>query len=97
MPTPHVIAGRLMMRQWDPHHGLRETPVAFESLDELFAQCLAAGNPEVLDRLSIHGFDAAGQPRVVSFVFQSITVSHQADTPAASQEKTLDNFKDIDK
>lgn len=75
MPASHVTAGTIVLRQWDRAHGLRETSQAFSSLDELYAQCLAVDAPEVIDRIIIRGLDADGHLRVVTFVFQSITIS----------------------
>lgn len=75
---PKVLEGKIVLRQWDRAQGLTETPKAFSSLDELYAQCLAATDPDLLDRIIIQGVDEKGQPRVLTFVFQSITVSpHQ--------------------
>jgi hypothetical protein len=75
MPASHVTAGTIVLRQWDRAHGLRETPRAFSSLDELYALCLTVDAPEVIDRIIIDGRDADDSPRVLTFVFQSITVS----------------------
>jgi hypothetical protein len=75
MSSSYVTAGTIVLRFWDRTQGLREIPQGFNSLDELYAQCLAVDAPEVIDRIIIQGVDAAGQPRVVTFVFQSITIS----------------------
>lgn len=75
MSTSHVSAGTIILRRWDRAQGLREDELAFQSLDQLYAQCLEADNPQVIDRIVIRGQDASGQTRVVTFVFQSITVS----------------------
>ncbi len=72
-----VIEGKIVLRQWQPGAGLTETPRLFTTLDELYAQCLAAANPDLIDRIVISGEDEHGQPRVITFVFQSITVSSQ--------------------
>lgn len=72
---PHVIEGELILRAWDRAAGLSETSAKFSSLDELYAYCLSAGKPQLIDRIIIHGHDDLDQPRVLTFVFQSITVS----------------------
>jgi hypothetical protein len=71
---PKVVNGTLIFRQW-AHTGLLETSKSFTSLDELYAHCLEAADPEIVDRIVIQGLDADGHPRVLTFVFQSITVS----------------------
>ena len=75
--TPRVLEGKLVLRSWDRAAGLTETPKSFNSLDELYAHCLATTDPELVDRIVIRGYDEQGQPRVLTFVFQSITVSSQ--------------------
>lgn len=72
-----VIEGKIVLRQWKHGTGLVETPRVFHTLDELYAQCLSAENPDLIDRIVITGEDENGQPRVMTFVFQSITVSAQ--------------------
>ena len=69
-----VSAGTIVLRHWD-RTGLTETPQSFHSLDELYAYCLAVTDPQVVDRIVIMGHDEAGHPRVLTFVFQSITVT----------------------
>ena len=69
-----VTEGTIVLRQWG-RTGLTETPKTFHSLDELYAYCLGTTDPEVVDRIVIHGRDEHGQPRVLTFVFQSITVT----------------------
>lgn len=69
-----VMEGTIVMRHWD-RVGLTETPKTFHTLDELYAYCLETTDPEVVDRIVIHGQDETGQPRVLAFVFQSITVT----------------------
>jgi hypothetical protein len=76
MTTPQVTEGTIVRREWALADGLRERSHTFHSLDELYALCLATETPQVIDRLIIQGVDALNQPRVVTFVFQSITVSH---------------------
>lgn len=75
MPSSHVTDGTIVLRQWDRTQGLLETPQDFHSLDELYALCLAVDAPNVIDRIVIRGRDAEDRPRVITFVFQSITVS----------------------
>ena len=65
----------IILRQWDKESGLIETPAAFGSLEELYAVCLATNNPSLIDRIIIRGLNAEGVPQVVTFVFQSITVT----------------------
>ena len=72
---PKVLEGRLILRHWDQNAGLTETPQVFSSLDELYAHCLATGDPHLVDRIVIEGQDGTGESRVLTFVFQSITVS----------------------
>ena len=68
----------IILRRWDNVSGLIETPVAFASLEELYATCLATENPSLIDRVIIRGHNAEGVPQVVTFVFQSITVTPSA-------------------
>lgn len=65
----------IILRRWDRQAGLVETPLPFSSLDELYAHCLATTDPALIDRIIIHGLNEEGQPQVVTFVFQSITVT----------------------
>jgi hypothetical protein len=71
---PKVLEGTMVLRQWD-RLGLTENSKTFNSLDELYAYCLAAGDPEVVDRIVIRGRDEHNHIRVLTFAFQSITVS----------------------
>ena len=71
-----VTEGTIVLRHWD-RVGLTETPKVFTSLDELYAYCLSTTDPQVVDRIIIEGRDDLGQPRVLTFVFQSITVTPQ--------------------
>lgn len=75
MTLPHITEGTIVRREWEHAQGLRERSLSFHSLDELYALCLATDAPQVIDRIVIQGIDAHNQPRVVTFVFQSITVS----------------------
>lgn len=74
---PKVVEGRIVLRHWDRTSGLTETPQVFSSLDELYAHCLAATDPHLVDRIVIQGEDENGEPRLLTFVFQSITVSSE--------------------
>ncbi len=65
----------LVLRRWDREAGLVETPLAFDSLDEMYALCLATTDPALIDRIIIRGHDEAGVPQIVTFTFQSITVT----------------------
>ncbi len=73
-----VQNGIVIFRRWDRHAGLDETSTPFASLDDLFELCLQANDPLLVDRVTIEGRDAAGALRMVTLVFQSVTVSdHQ--------------------
>jgi hypothetical protein len=72
---PAIQEGTLILRRWDKEAGLVETPVAFGSLEELYALCLANTDPALIDRIILRGHNAKGAPQVVTFVFQSITVT----------------------
>lgn len=76
MNLPHVSAGEVVMRHWSPE-GLTEHFLTFHSLDELYTYCLRTSDNEVVDRIIIYGADPLGNKRVVTFVFQSITVSSE--------------------
>jgi hypothetical protein len=73
-----VQDGTLILRRWDRQTGLTETPAAFKSLDELYALCLDTIDPSVIDRIIIRGLNPDGAPQVVTFVFQSITVTRDS-------------------
>jgi hypothetical protein len=72
--NPKVSEGTLVLREWG-RAGLTEASRSFHSLDELYAHCLTTEDPEVVDRIVIRGHDAGGHARVLTFVFQSMTVS----------------------
>ena len=67
-------------RRWDKEAGLIETPLAFASLDELHAMCLANIDSALIDRIIIRGRNTQGLPQVVTFDFQSITVAPNSKT-----------------
>ena len=75
---PEVQDCTIIRRRWDKEAGLVETPVAFGSLEELYALCLATTDPALIDRIIIRGRNAEGAPQVVTFIFQSITVTPSA-------------------
>jgi hypothetical protein len=70
-----VIQGHIVLRRWSRTSGLTEKPVTFSSLEELYTFCLSVADPDLVDRVVINGQDENGAPRVLTFVFQSITVS----------------------
>jgi len=72
---PEVQDCTVILRRWDKERGLIETPAAFNSLEELYAACLATHDPALIDRIIIRGRNAEGVPQVVTFIFQSITVT----------------------
>lgn len=73
--APRVSDGRLILRRWDPKAGLSESPLTFQTLDELFGLCLQIHEPDLVERIVINGFDQHGQPRVLTFTFQSVSIS----------------------
>lgn len=70
-----VHHGTVIFRRWDRHAGLDETATTFVSLDDLFKLCLQSNDPILVDRVTIEGKDSSGAPRVVTLVFQSVTLS----------------------
>ena len=54
--------------------------MTFSSLDDLFELCLQANDPLLVDRVTIEGKDASGTPRVVTLVFQSVTISERDES-----------------
>ncbi|GAB4466944.1 MAG: hypothetical protein Kow00120_31110 [Anaerolineae bacterium] len=72
---PKVSKGRVIFRRWSPPRGLYEQTQDFESLDDLFALCLQVDEPPLIDRIVIEGQDADGNPRVLTFNFQSLTIT----------------------
>jgi len=70
-----VTEGQIVLRRWSRTSGLTEKPRTFATLEELYEYCLSVADPDLVDRVVIHGQDESGQPRVLTFVFQSITVS----------------------
>jgi hypothetical protein len=78
-----VDYGTVIFRRWDRNSGLDETVRSFESLDDLFDLCLQANDPLLVDRVVIEGRDLAGTRRVVTLVFQSVTVSDSEGSESA--------------
>ena len=78
---PKVQHGTVIFRRWDRHSGLDETSAPFSSLDDLFELCLQANDPLLVDRITIRGVDAEGTERLVTLMFQSVTVSDGDDEP----------------
>jgi hypothetical protein len=74
-----VENGTVIFRRWDRHVGLDETSLAFSSLDDLFELCLQANDPMLVDRVTIEGKDSSGTPRIVTLVFQSVTISDRSE------------------
>jgi hypothetical protein len=70
-----VQNGRVIFRRWDKHIGLDETSMPFATLDDLFELCLQANDPMLVDRVTIEGKDANGARRMVTLVFQSVSVA----------------------
>ena len=68
-----------MVRQFDQGTGLAEHSTEFTTLAELYQSCLALSGPELVDRIVISGQDALGHDRVLTFVFQSMTVTPQSE------------------
>jgi len=64
----------LILRRWDEESGLTEHTQVYPSLDSLFSACLNIHSPDLIDRVIIRGQDSHGNERVLTFVFQSVTV-----------------------
>lgn len=73
--TTLVEQSHIVFRLWNDAEGLSETTQSFSTLNELFHLCLDAADPLLVDRVIIQGEDAAGNPRKLTLVFQSITIS----------------------
>jgi hypothetical protein len=65
----------LVVRRWDKEAGLTEHTQVYPTLDALYSACLNAKDTDLIDRIIIRGQDEGGAERVVTFVFQSVTVS----------------------
>lgn len=68
-----VNSGTIVFREWAGESGLSETEGTFATLDELFALCLDLGDPRLVDRIILNGYDEEGKTRSVTFSFQSVT------------------------
>lgn len=80
--SAHAHHNYVVFRHWDHQTGLDEVKRTFSTLDDLFALCLHASGTLLVDRVIIEGEDAEGTRRVVTLVFQSVTVS-DSDTDGA--------------
>lgn len=65
----------LVLRRWDKETGLTERTQVYPTLDALYSACLNVADTDLIDRIIIRGQDAVGKERVVTFVFQSVTVT----------------------
>ena len=65
----------LVLRRWDKDTGLTERTQVYPTLAALYSACLNVDDTDLIDRIIIRGLDAGGKERVVTFVFQSVTVS----------------------
>ncbi len=70
-----VEKGKIIFRQWDNIVGLQETEVPFRSVEDLFELCLEVSDPRMVERVVIEGEDDRGKPHVITFVFQSLTIT----------------------
>ncbi|MCD4685097.1 MAG: hypothetical protein K8S97_04075 [Anaerolineae bacterium] len=77
MPA-QIHNGKVIFRRWDKHAGLNETETTFSSLEDLFELCLQTNDPLLVDRVVIEGVDEHGAVRIVTLVFQSVTVTDEA-------------------
>ena len=64
----------LILRRWDQESGLTEHTRVYPSLESLYSACLNVGDTDLIDRIIIRGQDGSGKERVLTFVFQSVTV-----------------------
>jgi len=65
----------LVYRNWNRESGLTERTQVHPSLDALYKACLNARDSDLIDRIVIRGRDSEGKEQVVTFVFQSVTIS----------------------
>ncbi len=72
-----VKQGEVIFRQWD--EGLVETSRQFKTLKQLFQLCIDPPEARLVDRVHIHGVDDQGNPRRLTLVFQSVTVTGVTD------------------
>ncbi len=83
MPS-EVQTGSVIFRRWDKQTGLEEHTAAFATLADLFELCLQTRETLLVDRVIIEGEDADGARRVVTLVFQSVTVHDDLDSSTSS-------------
>ncbi len=72
--TETVNEVTLILRRWDRESGLSEHARVYPSLDSLYSACLGVSDPDLIDRIIIRGRDDTGKERILTFVFQSVTV-----------------------
>ncbi len=73
MMRPHAHSGLITFLEWTADKGLTETTASFETLDDLFAQCLRSGMHGHIEEVVIVGQDELGRPRQVTLTFRSAT------------------------
>ncbi len=73
MPAARVVQATIIYRVWKPDGELTEDEKSFTSLDELFALCLHAGDPPLVDRITLRGIDEDGDTRTLTLAFRSLT------------------------
>lgn len=76
--VPRVSKGTIIFRRWGETTGLDEESNSFHSIDELFSLCLHAGDPQLVDRIILRGVDDQGEPRTLTFTFQSLRIGDEA-------------------
>lgn len=69
--------GKVIFRHWNSKTGLQETEAPFSSLGELFDLCLQAHPTLLVDRVIVEGDDSNGAERMLTLVFQSVTVADE--------------------
>jgi hypothetical protein len=68
-----VLCGTLNLERGSQSSGPEEIDREFCTLEELFTLCLNAA-PHAVDGIVLHGQDAQGRQRRVTFSFRSMTV-----------------------
>ena len=63
----------LILRRHVPGSGIKETPMAVTSLEQLYDYCVTADDPHVVERLLIRGRDEQGRRRLLAFSFKSVS------------------------
>jgi hypothetical protein len=64
----------LVIRRWDPKVGLSEHTRAYPDLESLYDACLKVEAPDLIERITIRGWDESGQERTLTLAFQSVTI-----------------------